>query len=131
MIGDRNRVKVAVVGHAGDGNMHPTLVYDPADADEFARARVAFDEILELGLGLGGTVTGEHGIGKIKREWLAREIGPVGPSGAPRHQAGAGPGQPVQPGLDVRYGIARNPIWRSTLSTYSPTSSCRGGTSIR
>jgi glycolate oxidase len=67
-----------VVGHAGDGNMHPTLVYDPADADEFARARIAFDEILELGLGLGGTVTGEHGIGKIKREWLAREIGPVG-----------------------------------------------------
>jgi glycolate oxidase len=78
VIGDRNRVKVAVVGHAGDGNMHPTLVYDPADADEFGRARVAFDEILELGLGLGGTVTGEHGIGKIKREWLAREIGPVG-----------------------------------------------------
>jgi glycolate oxidase len=77
-IGDRNRVKVAVVGHAGDGNMHPTMVYDPADADEFARARVAFDEILELGLGLGGTVTGEHGVGKIKREWLAREIGPVG-----------------------------------------------------
>jgi glycolate oxidase len=77
-IGERNRVKVAVVGHAGDGNMHPTLVYDPADAEEFARARIAFDEILELGLGLGGTVTGEHGIGKIKREWLAREIGPVG-----------------------------------------------------
>jgi glycolate oxidase len=78
VISERHGVKIAVVGHAGDGNMHPTLVYDPADADEFARARIAFDEILELGLGLGGTVTGEHGIGKIKREWLAREIGPVG-----------------------------------------------------
>ncbi|MFJ6670675.1 FAD-binding oxidoreductase [Actinosynnema sp. NPDC091369] len=71
-------LRIAVVGHAGDGNMHPTIVYDPTSADEFARARRAFDEILELGLSLGGTITGEHGVGKIKREWLAREIGPVG-----------------------------------------------------
>ncbi|MFT7835119.1 FAD-linked oxidase C-terminal domain-containing protein [Saccharothrix sp. BKS2] len=71
-------LRIAVVGHAGDGNMHPTIVYDPSSADEFARARRAFDEILGLGLALGGTVTGEHGIGKVKREWLAREIGPVG-----------------------------------------------------
>ncbi|MEU5696013.1 FAD-linked oxidase C-terminal domain-containing protein [Actinosynnema sp. NPDC020468] len=68
---------IAVVGHAGDGNMHPTIVYDPASEDEFARARRAFEEILGLGLELGGTITGEHGVGKIKREWLEREIGPV------------------------------------------------------
>lgn len=71
-------LRIAVVGHAGDGNMHPTIVYDPVSPDEFARAQRAFDEILAVGLGLGGTVTGEHGIGKIKREWLATEIGPVG-----------------------------------------------------
>ncbi|WP_410563244.1 FAD-binding oxidoreductase [Amycolatopsis sp. cmx-4-61] len=71
-------LRIAVVGHAGDGNMHPTIVYQPDDEDEFARAQRAFDEILEVGLSLGGTVTGEHGVGKIKREWLAREIGPVG-----------------------------------------------------
>ncbi|MFD5824547.1 FAD-binding oxidoreductase [Lentzea sp. NPDC060358] len=71
-------LKIAVVGHAGDGNMHPTIVYDPADADQFARAQKAFDDILALGLSLGGTVTGEHGVGKIKREWLEKEIGPVG-----------------------------------------------------
>jgi FAD/FMN-containing dehydrogenase len=71
-------LRIAVVGHAGDGNMHPTIVYDPDSEDEFARARVAFDAILALGLRLGGTVTGEHGIGKIKREWLETEIGPVG-----------------------------------------------------
>ncbi|SFW56001.1 FAD-binding oxidoreductase [Amycolatopsis australiensis] len=71
-------LRIAVVGHAGDGNMHPTIVYQSDDPDEFARARRAFDEILEVGLSLGGTVTGEHGVGKIKREWLAREIGPVG-----------------------------------------------------
>jgi glycolate oxidase len=71
-------LRIAVVGHAGDGNMHPTIVYQPDDEDEFARAQRAFDAILEVGLSLGGTVTGEHGVGKIKREWLAREIGPVG-----------------------------------------------------
>jgi glycolate oxidase len=71
-------LRIAVVGHAGDGNMHPTIVYDPTSADEQARAKRAFDEILAVGLRLGGTVTGEHGIGKIKREWLATEIGPVG-----------------------------------------------------
>jgi len=71
-------LRIAVVGHAGDGNMHPTIVYQPDNADEFARARRAFDEILDVGLKLGGTVTGEHGVGKIKREWLEREIGPVG-----------------------------------------------------
>jgi glycolate oxidase len=71
-------LRIAVVGHAGDGNMHPTIVYQPDDPGEFARARQAFDAILEVGLSLGGTVTGEHGIGKIKREWLEREIGPVG-----------------------------------------------------
>ncbi|QFZ23780.1 FAD-binding oxidoreductase [Saccharothrix syringae] len=77
-IGDEVGLRVAVVGHAGDGNMHPTIVYDPSSEDEFVRARRAFDEILGLGLALGGTVTGEHGVGKVKREWLAREIGPVG-----------------------------------------------------
>ncbi len=77
-ISDECGLRIAVVGHAGDGNMHPTIVYDADSADEFARARIAFDAILALGLRLGGTVTGEHGIGKIKREWLETEIGPVG-----------------------------------------------------
>ncbi|WP_033290019.1 FAD-binding oxidoreductase [Amycolatopsis jejuensis] len=77
-ISEKVGLKIAVVGHAGDGNMHPTIVYAPDSEDEFARAQQAFDEILEVGLSLGGTVTGEHGVGKIKREWLAREIGPVG-----------------------------------------------------
>ncbi|WP_026423467.1 FAD-binding oxidoreductase [Actinokineospora inagensis] len=77
-ISDEVGLRVAVVGHAGDGNMHPTIVYDPTSTDEFDRATRAFNDILELGLALGGTITGEHGVGKIKRDWLAREIGPVG-----------------------------------------------------
>ncbi|MEV4195014.1 FAD-binding oxidoreductase [Streptomyces toxytricini] len=69
---------VGVCAHAGDGNTHPVVCFDPADEDEARRARASFDEIMALGLSLGGTITGEHGVGVLKKEWLAREIGPVG-----------------------------------------------------
>jgi glycolate oxidase len=68
---------IGVVGHAGDGNMHPTIVFDATDDDQRTRAFAAFDDILELGLSLGGTITGEHGVGAIKVDWLEREIGAV------------------------------------------------------
>ena len=77
-IADDCGVLIGVVGHAGDGNMHPTVIFDQADEAVRARAYDAFSRILELGLELGGTVTGEHGIGTLKLDWLAREIGPVG-----------------------------------------------------
>ena len=69
---------IGVVGHAGDGNMHPTIVFDNTDAAQRAAAEAAFGRILDAGRALGGTVTGEHGIGRIKQGFLADEIGPVG-----------------------------------------------------
>nr|WP_240449201.1 FAD-linked oxidase C-terminal domain-containing protein [Streptomyces harenosi] len=69
---------IGVCAHAGDGNTHPTVCFDAADPDESRRARESFDRIMALGLELGGTITGEHGVGVLKKEWLAREIGPVG-----------------------------------------------------
>ncbi|GAA2083406.1 FAD-linked oxidase C-terminal domain-containing protein [Kitasatospora saccharophila] len=77
-IADRHRLTIGVVSHAGDGNTHPVVIFDAKDEEQTARARSSFDEIMALGLELGGTVTGEHGIGLLKREWLARELGPVG-----------------------------------------------------
>jgi glycolate oxidase len=70
-------ITVGVLGHAGDGNMHPTVVFDAADPAQAERAQQAFDRIMEVGLELGGTITGEHGVGVLKRTWLAEEIGPV------------------------------------------------------
>jgi glycolate oxidase len=70
-------VLIGVVGHAGDGNMHPTVVFDAADADQSRRARQAFGAVMDLGLELGGTITGEHGVGVLKKEWLAKELGPL------------------------------------------------------
>ncbi|WP_229686196.1 FAD-binding oxidoreductase [Longimycelium tulufanense] len=97
-ISERYGLLIAVVGHAGDGNMHPTITYDPGSEREFAKAHQAFDEILALGLSLGGTVTGEHGVGKVKREWLAREIGPVGLGVHRAIKAALDPGNLFNPG---------------------------------
>ncbi|MDH6702165.1 glycolate oxidase [Streptomyces sp. MAA16] len=77
-IAEKHRLTIGVCAHAGDGNTHPTVCFDAADPDETRRARASFDEIMALGLQLGGTITGEHGVGVLKKEWLAREIGPVG-----------------------------------------------------
>ncbi|WP_145978740.1 FAD-binding oxidoreductase [Granulicoccus phenolivorans] len=70
-------LKVGVVGHAGDGNFHPTVCFDPTDAEEALRAKELFDAIMELSLDLGGTITGEHGVGTMKIDLLEREIGDV------------------------------------------------------
>jgi glycolate oxidase len=77
-IGEKHKVTVAMVGHAGDGNMHPNLIVDRDDPDSYRRCMLAFDAIMQLGLDLGGTCTGEHGVGTLKKGWLATEIGPVG-----------------------------------------------------
>ncbi|WP_437087552.1 FAD-binding oxidoreductase [Streptomyces sp. enrichment culture] len=77
-IAGKHRLTIGVCAHAGDGNTHPTVCFDAADPDESRRARASFDEIMALGLELGGTITGEHGVGVLKKEWLARELGPVG-----------------------------------------------------
>jgi glycolate oxidase len=67
---------ISVIAHAGDGNTHPLIVYDPADAAMTQRAHVAFGEIMDLAVGLGGTITGEHGVGRLKRPWLDGYLGP-------------------------------------------------------
>lgn len=77
-VAEKYDLTIGVCAHAGDGNTHPTVCFDAADPDESRRARESFDEIMALGLELGGTITGEHGVGILKKEWLARELGPVG-----------------------------------------------------
>ncbi|MEH0423741.1 FAD-binding oxidoreductase [Streptomyces sp. B21-083] len=77
-IAEKYQLTIGVCAHAGDGNTHPTVCFDAQDAEESRRARESFDEIMALGLELDGTITGEHGVGILKKEWLARELGPVG-----------------------------------------------------
>jgi glycolate oxidase subunit GlcD len=77
-IGARHDVPALSFGHAGDGNIHSTFLFSPENLDEEQRADDACHELFELALRLGGTVTGEHGIGWLKRGQLQRQLGPAG-----------------------------------------------------
>jgi FAD/FMN-containing dehydrogenase len=77
-IGERHRVPALSFGHAGDGNIHSTFLFSPDDPDEERRADAACHDLFELALRLGGTVTGEHGIGWLKRGQLEGQLGPAG-----------------------------------------------------
>jgi glycolate oxidase len=82
-IAERHAVLIATFGHAGDGNMHPTIVYDHRDPEETLAASAAFRDIVEAALRLGGTASGEHGVGALKQEFVAAELG----ESLPLHQA--------------------------------------------
>lgn len=72
----RRGLTIVNVGHIGDGNVHPTVLYDAADPAAYAAARAADDEILEAALALGGTLTGEHGVGAAKRGQMPKRFRP-------------------------------------------------------
>lgn len=74
-IADQRGVEIAVLAHAGDGNTHPLIVFDPTDAAQHAQAEAAFGEVMTLAIELGGTITGEHGVGRLKQPWLAEYLG--------------------------------------------------------
>jgi glycolate oxidase subunit GlcD len=76
-IGARHRVPALSFGHAGDGNIHSTFLFSPDEPDQEERADAACHELFELALRLGGTVTGEHGIGWLKRGQLEPQLGPA------------------------------------------------------
>jgi glycolate oxidase subunit GlcD len=77
-IGERHGVPSMSFGHAGDGNIHSSFLFSPEDRDEEQRADAACHDLFELALRLGGTITGEHGIGWLKRGQLEGQLGPVG-----------------------------------------------------
>jgi glycolate oxidase len=75
---EKYRLKVGTFGHAGDGNLHPTALSDERNHEEMERVHAFFSELYEKVLAIGGTVSGEHGIGMAKKEYLARQIGTGG-----------------------------------------------------
>src|SRR5919204_346859 len=74
-IGGRHDVEALSWGHAGDGNLHSSFLVAPGNDAEHARAERACEELFELALSLGGTITGEHGVGRVKRAYLERQLG--------------------------------------------------------
>jgi glycolate oxidase len=70
-----NNLQIGTFGHMGDGNLHPTFLTNERDEDEMARVHRALDAIVGRTLELGGTITGEHGVGLAKKNWLRRQMG--------------------------------------------------------
>jgi glycolate oxidase len=77
-IGRKHNLVLGTFGHAGDGNLHPTILADKNDAAEMARVHRAVEEIFDTALALGGTLSGEHGIGIAKMRFLGNELGESG-----------------------------------------------------
>jgi len=74
----KHNVTIGTFGHAGDGNLHPTCLTDERDQDEIKRAHAAFEEIFDAAIAMGGTITGEHGVGIAKKKYLPRLVGESG-----------------------------------------------------
>jgi glycolate oxidase len=74
-VGARYELRIGTFGHMGDGNLHPTFLTDERDVEEMHRVHVAFDAIVSKTLELGGTITGEHGVGLAKKAWLRKQLG--------------------------------------------------------
>jgi glycolate oxidase len=74
-IAQKYRLRIGTFGHMGDGNLHPTFLTDERNLEEMERIHAAFHEIFEESIRLGGTITGEHGIGMAKRDFLPRFAG--------------------------------------------------------
>jgi glycolate dehydrogenase FAD-linked subunit len=77
-IASKYNITIGTFGHAGDGNLHPTILYNMYDKDETARVHKAIDELFATALALDGTLSGEHGIGMAKMKYLGNELGQSG-----------------------------------------------------
>jgi len=76
-ISRKHDLPIVVFGHAGDGNLHPNILFDKRDEDQWARVQQAVADIFAVAVELGGTLSGEHGVGVLKRAYLESALGPV------------------------------------------------------
>lgn len=97
-IAEKYDILICTFGHAGDGNLHPTVPTDVRDKEEFAKVQKAFGEIFEKAVELGGTITGEHGVGAMKAPYLKLKIGEAGINALKIIKEGFDPNNIMNPG---------------------------------
>jgi len=97
-IAEKHNVKICTFGHAGDGNLHPTCPTDIRNKEEMGRVEKAFEEIFERAIELGGTITGEHGVGIMKAPYLELKLGKEGVAAMRAVKASLDPNNIMNPG---------------------------------
>jgi glycolate oxidase len=97
-IAEKYQVQICTFGHAGDGNLHPTCMTDERDKEEIHRVEQAFEEIFRTAIRLGGTITGEHGVGMAKMNYLDLKVGEGGIELMKRIKAAFDPNNIMNPG---------------------------------
>jgi glycolate oxidase len=100
-IGEAHRLVIGTFGHAGDGNLHPTIVFDHASPESTRAAYAAFDEIVKSAIALGGSITGEHGVGSLKPSYLSAMLGETERSLMQRVKAAFDPRGTLNPGKAI------------------------------
>jgi glycolate oxidase len=108
-LGARKRVTIVNFGHAGDGNVHVNVMLSGKDRDEYRRAEEAVAEVFKATVEMGGTITGEHGVGIVKSPFLEMEIGPMGISVMKRLKSCFDPNGILNPGKIFPDEIAESP----------------------
>jgi glycolate oxidase len=76
-ISRQNGIPIAIFGHAGDGNLHPNILFDKRDPLQVEKMKKAATAIFDVSVRLGGTLSGEHGVGSLKRAFMEQDIGPI------------------------------------------------------
>lgn len=76
-ISEKYGLPIVIFGHAGDGNLHPNILFDKRDPEQWAKVGQMVSEEFSIALELGGTLSGEHGVGTLKRSYMERALGPV------------------------------------------------------
>jgi glycolate oxidase len=76
-ISQNRNLPIVIFGHAGDGNLHPNILFDKNDPEEWQRVQAAVADLFGLAVAVGGTLSGEHGVGTLKKPFLESDVGPV------------------------------------------------------
>jgi glycolate oxidase len=108
-IAARHRLEISTLGHAGDGNLHPVILFAGDDPAQHAAAERAHEELTAAALALGGTITGEHGIGSEKRHAMAQQFRPAEIAAMRAVKAAFDPAGLLNPGIVLPEPTAEEP----------------------
>ncbi len=126
-VSPRHDVQICTVAHAGDGNLHPVFIFERGLPEPPPHVWAAADEIFRAALALGGTLTGEHGVGLLKRRWLELESGPVVASLQAGIKQVFDPHNLLQPGQgDLTPLVAFCSCWKATPRSWGRSRSSIG-----